>query len=43
LEEAEEAIWSSCSVGRGLYEELAVGDTYVFPMETSTFEDTQSL
>ena len=41
LEEAEEAMWSSFSVGRGLYEELAVGDMHVFPMETSTFDEIQ--
>jgi len=42
LEEAEEAIWSNFSVGGGLYEELAVGDIHVFPMETSTFDEIQS-
>jgi len=40
LEEAEEAMWSS--LGGGLYEELAVGDIHVFPMETSTFEEIQT-
>jgi len=40
LEEAEEAMWSS--LGGGLYEELAVGDIHVFPMETSTFDEIQS-
>jgi len=42
LEEAEEAMWSSVSVGEGLYEELAVGDIHVFPMETSTFDEIQT-
>jgi len=42
LEEAEEVMWSSFSVGEGLYEELAVGDIHVFPMETSTFDEIQS-
>jgi len=42
LEEAEEAMWSSFSPGGGLYEELAVGDIHVFPMETSTFDELQS-
>ena len=42
LEVAEEAMWSSFRVGRGLYEELAVGDIHVFPMETSTFDEIQS-
>jgi len=42
LEEAEEAIWSSFSVGVGMYEELAVGDIHVFPMETSTLYEIQS-
>jgi len=43
LEKAEEAIWpgSSCSVGRGLYEEFAVGDIHAFPMETSTLDEIQ--
>jgi len=40
--EAEEAMWSSCSVGGGLYQELAVGDIHVFPMETSTFDEIQT-
>ena len=39
LEEAEKVMWSSFSVGGGLYEELAVGDIHVFPMETSTFDE----
>jgi len=43
LEEAEEAMWSSFSVGGGLYKELAVGDIHVFPIDTSTFEEIQSL
>jgi len=42
LEETEEAMWSSFSVGGGLYEELTVGDIHVFPMETSTFDEIQS-
>jgi len=42
LDEAEEAMWSSFSVGVGLYEELAVGGIRVFPMETSTFDEIQS-
>jgi len=37
-EEAGEVIWSSCSRGGGLYEEFAVGDIHVFPVEISTFE-----
>jgi len=41
-EEAEQAIWSSFSVRGGLYEELAVGDIHVLPMETSTFDEIQS-
>jgi len=44
LEEAEEAMWSSWSVGGGLYEELAVGDINVLPIETSTVQvDEQTL
>jgi len=44
LYEAEEAMWSSCSVGGGLYEELAVGDINVLPIETSTVQvDEQTL
>jgi len=42
LEEAEEAMWSNFSVGGGVYEDLAVGDIPVFPMETSTFDEIQS-
>ena len=42
LEETEEAMWSSFSVGGGLYEELTVGDIHVFPMETYTFDEIQS-
>jgi len=42
LEEAEEAMWSRFGVGEGLYEELAVGDIDVFPMETCTFDEIQS-
>ena len=42
LEEAAKAMWSSFSVGVGLYEELAVGDIHVFPMETSTLYEIQS-
>jgi len=42
LKEAEEVMWSSFSVGGGLFEELAVGDIHVFPMETSTFDERQS-
>ena len=42
LEEAEEAMWSSFSVGVGMYEELAVGDIHVFPMETCTLYEIQS-
>jgi len=42
LDEAEEAMWSSFSVWGGLYEELAVGDTHVFLMESSTFDEIQS-
>ena len=42
FEEAEEAMWSRFSVGGGLYDELAVGDIHVFPMETSTFDKIQS-
>jgi len=34
LDEAEEAIWSSWSVGEGLYKESAVGDIHIFPIET---------
>jgi len=41
-EEPEETMWSSFSVGDGLYEELAVGDIHIFPMETSTFDEIQS-
>jgi len=41
-EEAEEAIWSSCSVGGGLCEKLAVGDIYVLSKETSTFDEMQT-
>ena len=42
--EAEEAIWWSCSVRGGLYEDLVVGDIHVFPIETSTFQvDEQTL
>ena len=42
MEETEEAIWSSCNMGGGLYEELAVGDIHVFPMEISTFDEIQT-
>jgi len=42
LEEAEEAIWLSLSLGGGLYEGLAVGDIHVSPMETSAFDEIQS-
>jgi hypothetical protein len=42
LEEAEEAIRSSCSVGGDLWEDLAVGNIHVFPMETSTFDEIQT-
>ena len=44
LEEAaaEEAMWSSFSVGGGLYEELAVGVIHVFPIETCTFDERQT-
>ena len=41
-EEPEETMWLSFSVGDGLYEELAVGDIHIFPMETSTFDEIQS-
>ena len=39
MDEADEDIWSSCNVGWGLYEEFAVGDIHVFPVETSIFDD----
>jgi len=42
LEQAEEAIWSRCSVWGGLYEELALGDNHVFSIQTSTFDETQT-
>jgi len=42
LEEAEEAMWSSFSLWVGLYEDLAVADIHLFPMETSTFDEIQS-
>jgi len=41
LKEAEKAIWSSCSVGEGVYEELVVSDFHIFSMETSTFEEPE--
>ena len=34
LEETEEIMWSSFSVGEGLCEELSVGDIHVFPIFT---------
>jgi len=45
LEEAEawETISSRCSVGNGLYEELAVGDIHVFSMQTSTVTSDEIL
>jgi len=41
--ELDEVIWSNCSVGGGLYEGLAVSNIYVFPMETCTFDEIQTL
>ena len=41
--ELDEVIWSNCSVGGGLYERLAVGNIYVFPMETCTFDEIPTL
>jgi len=44
LYEAEEAMVLSCGVGGGLYEDLAVGDINVLPIETSTVQvDEQTL
>jgi len=42
LVEAEEDIWSSCSVGGKVYEESSVGDIHVFPIEASTFDEIQT-
>jgi len=39
---AGKAIWLSCSGGGGGYREAIVGDIYVFPFETSTFDETQT-
>jgi len=41
--ETWEAIWSSCSVGKGLYEDLAMGHIHVFSMQTSTVSSDEIL
>lgn len=43
LHEGVETIWSSCSLRRRVYEELAVGEVHAFfHMETSTFDVIQT-
>jgi len=41
LEDTAEGMWSSFSMGGDLYEELALSDIHVFPIETSTFNEIQ--